>query len=598
MTNDTAYPGEPIDALAIGTLIEVDGTRIVAELDAQRADLTRVYNGTAYPIGQFGSILKIHFGRKLLYAYVSRLRMKADFDRERGITVVGPSQARVIEADLFGEAEWVRDSDGWELEFERGVSTFPLPQQRVFLTPRAELTLVFGRGNRSTIQLGEIVGSGGTPFYLDIDELLGKHTAVLGSTGAGKSGTVAYVLHALLDHGVVHSIENWSPTIVILDPHNEYGDAFRDSHLRCSTDEGSLLLPYWMLDLDETVSLFVGHSERAATSLTNILKVALLESRREGASLIGLDRDRVTVDSPVPYVLGDPSGLDHFGCREGALDLNGLVGFINRQRPADSRDKSKHEEFSRLIRRLDALCRDSRLTFMMSSWSYSQHDPLQSVMAQFIGGTKPIRIVDFSGVPNEIAGTASSAIARLLFNAKVWQTPDERRHSPVLLVCEEAHRYMPNTGEAQYAAARQAIQRIAKEGRKYGIGVMLVSQRPSELDATVLSQCNSWIVLRISNDADRAHIRAVLPDSLAGLSKVLSGLRQREVIVVGQAATVPARVRVEKLAQERRPNSHDIRFVDGWSKHRPSEEHLAEVGLRWRFQERPPSEKVQDAQSE
>ena len=153
-----------------------------------------------------------------------------------------------------------------------------------------------------------------------------------------------------------------------------------------------------------------------------------------------------------------------------------------------------------------------------------------------------------------------------------------------MLVCEEAHRYVPNRGEAQYEAAQDAIRRIAKEGRKYGIGLFLVSQRPSEVEATVLSQCNSWIILRISNDADREHVRAILPDSMAGLTKMLSGLRRQEAIFVGQAAVIPSRILVRSLSFEQLPRSNDIDFDLGWQSAAMSEPQLVEIAKRWRYQ--------------
>src|SRR5258706_254683 len=145
-----------------------------------------------------------------------------------------------------------------------------------------------------------------------------------------------------------------------------------------------------------------------------------------------------------------------------------------------------------------------------------------------------------------MAGICSAVVARTLFNLEVWQTSEERDRDPVLLVCEEAHRYVPNRGEAQYEAAQEAIRRIAKEGRKYGLGLFLVSQRPSDVEATVLSQCNSWIIHRVTNDADREHVRGILPDSLSGLTKMLSGLRRREAIFVGQAAMLPSRILIRE----------------------------------------------------
>lgn len=576
---------DPIENLAIGKIIEVDGSRIIAELDPGLTELSRVYAGETYPIGQFGSIVRIHFGRRLIYALVGRLRMKAEYESERGIASQTSADERVVEADLFGEGEWSRDAAGTaKLDFERGVAIYPLPQQTVYLTPKSELRSIYGHKKGAVIQLGEHVGSGGAPCFADMNELLGKHTAVLGSTGAGKSGAVAAIIHSVLERGAGAAHANWKPQIVVLDPHNEYGKAFKD-HKRLSTDEGTLSLPYWLLDLDETIGLLIGKTEYAATSQSNIVKNALLAARmKSAADVLKLDAAKLTVDAPIPYILGEPSGLDEFNAVNGAKYKTNLVGAINAQRP-ENRNKKDHEDYNKVLRKLDSLMKDERLAFMMKPWS-GAGDPMSDVLAQFLGDGVPVRIVDLSGVPNEVAGTASAAIARTLFSLKVWQTAEERAMSPVLLVCEEAHRYVPNSGEAQYGAAQGAIRRIAKEGRKYGIGLMLVSQRPSEVEATVLSQCNSWIVLRITNEADREHVKGILPDSMAGLTKMLSGLRRQEAIFVGQAAMLPSRIMIRGLADEQLPRSNDIDFDKGWQNVGMSAEQLGVVASRWRYQKR------------
>jgi hypothetical protein len=560
-------PNEPISNLEIGVVIEVDGTHIIAELDPKMTELTRVYGGIIYPIGQFGSIIKIHYGARLIFGYVGRLRMKSEYEREKGITPESNGSARIIEADLFGEGEWVFDRNEWKLDFERGVHTFPLPQQKVYLTPRAELSFIYGEGTGPVILLGEHVGSGGTPCYAEVNELLGKHTAILGSTGAGKSGTVAALLHAILDRGSNAKHQNWHPQIVVLDPHNEYGAAF-PGHVRLCTDEQSLSLPYWLLNLQETVNLLIGKTEFVATSQANIVKTAILLARRDAVQTVNLNGAEINVDSPVPYK------LDRF--------IYHVENSTNK--PAQP---SKQESWNSILNKVEVLKNDSRLTFLMQEWD-GDADPLPEIVKQFLGDSDPIRIVDLSGVPNEVAGAASSAIARMLFSVKLWQTREERESNPVLLVCEEAHRYVPNRGEAQYEAAQDAIRRLAKEGRKYGIGLMLVSQRPSEVEATVLSQCNSWIVLRITNDSDRSHIQGILPDSLAGLTKVLSGLRRREAIFVGQAAVLPSRILIRDLVKDGKPlpRSQDIDFDAGWQGNPVTDEHLATVGKRWRLQSR------------
>lgn len=567
--NTKRNPNEPISNLEMGAVIEVDGTHIIAELDPKITELTRVYGGIIYPIGQFGSIIKIHYGARLIFGYVGRLRMKSEYEREKGLTPESSESARIIEADLFGEGEWIFDTDKneWKLAFERGVTTFPLPQQKIYLTPRFDLSFIYGAGTGPVIFLGEHVGSGGTPCYAEMNELLGKHTAILGSTGAGKSGTVAAILHAILDRGSEAGHTRWHPQIVVLDPHNEYGAAFPD-HVRLCTDENSLSLPYWLLNLQEIVNLLIGKTEFVATSQANIVKTAILLARRDAAQTVNLNEVEINVDSPVPYK------LDRF--------IHHVENSTNKPPQA-----SKQEPWNSILHKIEVLKNDSRLAFLMQEWD-GVTDPLPEIVKQFLGDSDPIRIIDLSGVPNEVAGAASSAIARMLFSVKLWQTREERESNPVLLVCEEAHRYVPNRGEAQYEAAQDAIRRLAKEGRKYGIGLMLVSQRPSEVEATVLSQCNSWIVMRITNDSDRSHVQGILPDSLAGLTKVLSGLRRREAIFVGQAAVLPSRILIRDLVKDGKPlpRSQDIDFDEGWQGTPISDEQLKKVGKRWRVQSR------------
>lgn len=566
MISETRNPNAPVENLAIGTIIEVDGSHIVAELKPGITELSRIFCGDTYPIGQFGSIVKIHFGRKIIFAFVGRLRMKAEYELERGIAPQSASDERVIEADLFGEGEWLKNTSvspvRWGLKFDRGVATYPLPQQTVYLTPKRELRFIYGHGKGPSVHLGEHVGTGGTRCYAEMNEMLGKHTAILGSTGAGKSGTVAAVLHSLLERGVDASLDDWRPRIIVLDPHNEYSSAF-PGHKKLSTDDGSLILPYWLLNFTETVALVIGKTEFVATSQANIVKTALLKARIEGATALGLNSVKITVDSPVPYKLAT------------------FIAAVEADKPPQA---SKQDSHNSILEKLDVLIRDARVAFLMKEWDGTAQDPFPAILSQLVNDGAQPRIVDLSGVPNEVAGVSSAVIARTLFNLKVWQTTDERQNDPVLLVCEEAHRYVPNRGEAQYEAAQEAIRRIAKEGRKYGIGLLLVSQRPSEVEATVLSQCNSWIILRITNDADREHVRAILPDSMAGLTKMLSGLRRQEAIFVGQAAVLPSRILIRTLTPEQLPRSNDIDFDKGWRAATMTEAQLATIANKWRYQ--------------
>ena len=570
MTKPPDYKN-PIPILEIGSIIEVDGTKIIAELSTAIVDLNRIYKGDVYPIGQFGSVIKIHFGMRIIYAHVARLRMKSEYNLEKGIVPDKDANSRIIEANLFGEGEWIEQ----KLEFERGVTTFPLPQQSVYITPRPELKCILGGDKESLIDIGEHVGSGGARCYADMNELIGKHAAILGATGSGKSGTVATILHAILDRGNdIHNNQSgdndkiWKPKIIILDPHNEYETAFKEEEkIRLCTDEDTLKLPYWLFNFEETLDLFVEVTQYSAHVRANILKAALLKAREDSLKAHNVTGIKdITVDSPIPY------------------NLDTLEYHIkNSTNMPDA--PSKRDPWQAILDRIKVLRDDSRYGFIMDNYQEGEDD-FPSIIKQFLRDDKPVCIIDLSGVPSEIAGVTGSAIARTVFAFKIWQTVEERKKSPILMVCEEAHRYVPNTVEAQYKASQDSIRRIAKEGRKYGIGLFLVSQRPAEVEPTVLSQCNSWIVLRITNNADREQVQGALPDSLAGLTKILSGLRRREAIFVGQAASLPSRILITDLDKARKslPRSHDIDFQKGWQHAILDGKHLNKIINKWRAQ--------------
>jgi DNA helicase HerA-like ATPase len=563
------YCKEPDLNLKIGKIIEVDGTHIKAEIDKSIDELTRVYNTEIYSIGQYGSILKSYFGNKLLFMYVTRLRMKSEIEAERGIAISPSEDSRILEADLFGEGAWKTICELSEtkciLKFERGVSTYPLPQQDIFLTTLTELRSIYECTDKEAIKIGTYVGTGAIPCFANINELFSKHTAILGSTGSGKSATVSAIIHSILNYNTTEEVsdKSWHPHIVILDPHNEYNKAFPEAQ-RLVSDEGSLKLPYWLLNLQELIDLFIGKTEFQATSQTNILKKALIEARKEGIEKIGFSEGEISVDSPIPF------------------SLDTLIAKIEEDMLKISA-ASKRDKHENILNKIDALKRDVRLKFLMDNWR-SDRDEIKEIISQFVSYKRSLKIVDLSGIPNDVAGIVSSTIARLLFMYKLWETPEERKQDPILLVCEEAHRYVPNRGEAEYAAAQDAVKRVAKEGRKYGLGLMLISQRPSEIEPTVLSQCNSWLVLRLTNGDDQAYVMKFLPDSLASLGKVLPALRRREAIFIGQAASIPSRILINKLSQEQLPYSNDISFIDGWSSGVQDMDNIQQIANRWRIQ--------------
>ncbi|MCW3491541.1 ATP-binding protein [Dethiobacter alkaliphilus] len=553
----------PDENLLIGKIIEVDGTHVMVELDSSIEELTRVYNTDVYSIGQFGSILKVYFGDKLLFMFVTRLRLKSEMDADRGNYIPPNEDTRILEADLFGEGSWqihCNDTDKHcSLNFERGISTYPLPLQKVYLTTSLELKSIYECSHTDAIKIGNYVGAA-VPCYANINELFSKHTAILGSTGSGKSATVAALIHAITEYNPGEG-KPWLPHIIILDPHNEYQAAFPQAQ-RLVSDEGTLKLPYWLLNLQELIDLFIGKTEFQATSQTNILKQALVTARREGANTIEFGEEQISVDSPIPF------------------SLTRLVELIEQNKPPQA---SKQEKHNSIINKIQMLQRDSRLNFLMNQWD-SGNDEIEDILAQFISTENTLKVIDLSGIPSDVAGIVSSTIGRLLFLYKLWESPDDRKRDPILLVCEEAHRYVPNRGDAEYSAAQDAIKRIAKEGRKYGLGLLLISQRPSEIEPTVLSQCNSWLVLRLTNSDDQSFVLKFLPDSLAGLAKLLPALRRSEAIFIGQAASIPSRILINHLSEEQLPCSQDISFVTGWSSEGLTQEEINNVAHKWRTQ--------------
>lgn len=611
-------PFQVIPELRIGSIIEVAGNAIKVELDGGISELTRTYGGHVYPIGQFASIIKIHFGRRVLVAYVRLLRMRSELAREQGLPI--PSQAedsRLIEADLFGEAIW-HVQEG-RLEFRRGVRNYPLPGQAVHLITQEELKLIYESAELARsgdcnpmVALGSYVGAEATTCYANLDKLFGLHCAILGSTGVGKSGTVAAILHAILEHRAKEESESTlRPRILVIDPHGEYASAFGDRavvfrayNLLAGEVEGrqkQLRLPYWMMTGEEFRDLVIGKTEHEATSENNIVYKALAHSRLVQRGWIKAaevwDNKGVSgshPSDPRPTDKKYSSEIARYDCdTPDPFSLNEFVAHISKEQSMRSKS-GKWEEMSpsdfkshaSVLDKLSVLRADPRLVFMMAEYKSGDHD-LPDILRQFVGEAEQgkqadIRIIDISGLPNEVAGPLTAAISRLLFQYKVWQTRQERERDPVLLVCEEAHRYVPDTGLAEYQSAQKAVRRIAKEGRKYGIGLMLVSQRPADVERTVLSQCNTWLVMRLTNSIDQEHVNRFLPDSLAGLARLLPSLSRQEAIFVGEAAAVPARIIIRDLPRDKLPDSHDISFVGGWSQPPVDESAIDAVVKRWR----------------
>ena len=545
--------------LKIGRVVEVSGAKVLGALEGTVEDLYRTFKSRRYTVGQVGSIVKIEAGDKLVFGVVTALRMTESLLEGGGPAKAEETaaDAKWLEIELFGEAlrTGLGESD---IDFQRGVITYPLPGQSIFVGSVAELARIYHKPDKPSVHVGTLSQASSLPVYLLTDELLGKHFAVLGTTGSGKSCSVTVLLRSILEVAP-------NAHMILLDPHNEYRRAFADKSE--SIDPTTLNLPHWLLNFEESVELFIGRTEHVATSQTNILKDAMLAARRE-FGVPGITTESITVDTPVPYKLGM------------------LLEKIDASMPQQA---SKQDPYLKIKNKIETLRQDQRFSFLIRP-DEAVSDELVNIVGQYLRvpvEDRPLSIIDLSGVPSDVVDVVVSVLCRMVFDFAVWSPRPVQ--VPIVLVCEEAHRYAPSRGDAAFQPTRQALSRIAKEGRKYGVGLGLISQRPSELAESILSQCNTLIALRMSNERDQNFVQRALPDSVRSLVNVLSTLRTQEALVVGEGSVVPVRLRFSDLAEEYQPQSTDVPFASCWANEIADGNYVEDVVRRWRIQERPPA---------
>ena len=537
------YPGSPPTAGAvaaeaeIGRLLDVSGAGAQCTLDARMLGLY-ADSGGASP-GSIGSHLKLKVANQWVIAQVRNLRrVEADGD------------LILASIDFVGEA---LDDGGRLRGFRRGVTYLPIPGCALYTTDNEDLATIFATGERPHIRIGTVHGNRSIPAALYIDALLCRHFAILGSTGTGKSSATALVLHRICEaapHGHV----------LMIDPHGEYGASFQATG--AVFDVTNLAIPYWLMNLEEHAEIFVTARGSERQHDIDILAKCLLFARGKHRLAEGISR--LTPDSPVPYLLSD---IANWLIQEvGKLDKGG-AGVA---------------PYQRLKARFDEIKNDPRYAFMLSGMSVADSmAPFLTRMLRLGEEGRPIAIVDLSAAPSEVTPVLVSLLARLVLDHALWSRGDDPR--PVLLVCEEAHRYIPQDA---HTPARRVLERIAKEGRKYGVGLGLVSQRPSDLAEGVLSQCGTIVSMRLNNERDQAFVRAAVPEGGRGLIDAVPALRNREAVVVGEGIAVPTRIAFDTLRGDKLPASGDPSFVEEWSKPGHDPDRLDRTIRRWRAQGR------------
>lgn len=529
----------------IGVVSEVSTAGLTVLIDEEIDSLTRELNGKTYYIGQVGSYVLIPFGKLIVVAIVS------DF-KKRDVTINGAGVQRyVMTVNLVGTVKGGR--------YERGVSIIPSVDSPVYLAEDADLTAVFSVFRKFGFSIGNLSMFENERSYLDPNRFFGKHIAVLGSSGSGKSCTVSSLLQKVTTFP--------DTNIIILDIHNEYQAAFKDSSNYLNIAE--LEFPYWLMNFEEMQEMFIDEKDEHASSQITVLKDLIIASKKGKNPQLA---DVLTIDTPVYYDIAEVRAKMQY------LDTEKISGGAT----TGPKEGPFYGKFTRFLVRLDSKLNDPRYAFMFKPKQYLTSESMKDLMERIFGkgGAAKVTLMDMSGVPFDIVNTIVAMLARMSFDFNFWNM--HRRDFPILLVFEEAHNYLPSGGSAT-KAARRVVERIAKEGRKYGVSCMIVSQRPTEVSETILSQCSNFVILRLTNPIDQNYVRRLVPDSFAGLVDVLPALRQGEALVVGDAIPMPLRVQIDYPNPE--PESADIRFFDKW-KQSGVQTNIPQVVERWWKQER------------
>lgn len=542
----------------IGEVESVSGNSVTIKMASNYPSNMPIVDGTVYRIGQIGSFLKIPLGYANLYGLITQAGVLA---MPESLLIAYKENPSIVDGHRWLRLILIGEQIG--TSFERGVLQSPTSGDQVHLVTNEDLQIVYGGYNvESSIVVGNQSASEGLAAQLDLDKLLSRHCAILGATGSGKSNAVSVLVKAIAEKPFP------SARILMIDPHGEYASALSEKcrvfRVGANTADGEheLCVPYWALPFQELMSIFPG---KLSDQNEDYIRGKILEQKRISATSIGgLRVEAITADSPIPFsinnlwfeldnferitlktdrttpenliIVGDASTLKSnqyptAGLGSSAPFLNnkakGILGFLDGMR-------------SRLL--------DQSYNFLFRPAGYTPGlngttaNDLPNLFSTWFSHGKPISILDLSAVPSSIMQAISGCILKITYDALYWgqNTMVGGKKQPMLVVLDEAHAYL-KAGEESISS--RTVQAISKEGRKYGIGMLLVTQRPSELDETVLSQCGSIIALRMTNARDKAHVSSAMQDELREMTDVLSSLRTGEAIVSGEAVRIPSRVK-------------------------------------------------------
>ena len=520
MDTSTAQQAHPAPGRAgpdlIGRVVAVSGSQATIELT------TRVSDGEHPTVGKFMGMVT---GKAVIIGIVTEIGEQA---------AAGSAQAyrKVAHLDLVGE---IRSGENGAALFQRGVMEYPNIGDGALLLSERELRLVYGVADGDHAHVGDLQQNKDIGVHVDIDQLVSRHFAIVGATGVGKSSGVAIILQKILD-------TRPNLRIFLVDPHNEYGRCFGDK-AQVLTPR-NLRLPFWLFNFEETIDAFFGgrpgvdEEVEILSEVIPLAKSAYLQYRVNNERALAKKRDPrdtgFTADTPVPYRIED------------------LINLLD-ERMGKLENRSSRIVYHKLIGRIQTFRNHPRYAFMFENANIGG-DTMAEILSHLFRlppEGKPMTIMQLAGFPAEVVDSVVSVLCRMAFDFGLWS----EGAAPLLFVCEEAHRYAPSDKHIGFGPTRRALSRIAKEGRKYGVFLGLVTQRPAEIDTTIVSQCSTMFVMRLSNDRDQELIRSAVSDAAANLLSFIPSLGTREVFTFGPGVAMPTRLRFSLLPPELRPNS-------------------------------------------
>ncbi|MBP8745792.1 MAG: ATP-binding protein [Syntrophorhabdus sp.] len=550
-------------------------------------------DGRSYRIGQVGAFLRIPLGYTQLYAVCTLVGAAAAPSCDESIS---PGH-RWLSGTLFGES-----ISG---VFERGVSQYPTIEDEVHLVTPQDMRVIYGSTREErAISVGHIAAASGISGSLDLGKLVTRHSVVVGSTGSGKSNLMAVLIEAIATQGFP------AARILVIDPHGEYGSAVgqygRVFKIKPDSTIGELPLyvPYWALPFDEFQAITLGQMQPNSETAVRDEVIAL---KKKGAEKLKIKppETTITADSPIPFSANKLwFDLDDYE-RQTFSDNSRTTPCAKvkqgdpdkltpNQYPAPNPGNQQpfaHPRPRGITKQLELMrsrLQDSRFEFLFKPGDDLSPDidgktkgDLNDLVQSWVGHDKPLTVLDVSGLPAEMLSTIVGTLIRIVYDMLYWalDLPISGRNQPLLIVLEEAHIFLPEGGNT---AAHRTISKIAKEGRKYGIGLCVVTQRPVEIESSVISQCGTMIALRLTNSADRAKVEAAMPDDLGALSGMLPALRTGEGMVLGEAMPIPSRIQFFKA--RKRPRGDDPEMPQAWRIPRPKGKEYESALNNWRHQ--------------